>query len=167
MTDISTKQALQSKISIIMDEKTLKGKDRFVSDGLATKKQCKMLMETVMLFGAQGDGYYDNKSPHTEMERFEGITLSRAALLVYFSLLDAKYLELYLKLTEKAKRHLEKIFKLKQELYFAFTHLVCRSVKPGNSFTEWYALQNFLLNIMQLKSWANVRLALINEKLKF
>lgn len=114
-----------------MDEKALKGKDRFVSDGLATERECRMLVEIVKLFGVQGDGYYDNKSPHTEMERFEGITLSRAALLVYFSLLDAKYLELYLKLTENAKKHIQNYFKLKQELYFTFTHLVCRSAIAG------------------------------------
>lgn len=114
-----------------MDEKALNGKDRFVSDGLATDRECRMLMETVKLFGVQGDGYHNNKSPHTEMERFDGITLSRAALLVYFSLLDSKYLELYLKLTEKVKRHLQNYFKLKRELYFTFTHLVCRTAIPG------------------------------------
>lgn len=114
-----------------MDENALKGKNRFVSDGLATDRECRMLMETVKWFGVQGDGYYNNKSPHTEMERFDGITLNRAALLVYFSLLDAKYFELYVKLTEKAKQHLQNYFKLKHELYFTFTHLVCRTAVPG------------------------------------
>lgn len=123
-----------------MDEKTLKGKDRFVSDGLATERECRMLIEIVKLFGIQGDGYYDNKSPHTKMERFEGITLNRAALLVYFSMLDAKYLQLYLKLTEKAKKHLQNYFKLKQKLYFTFTHLVCRSAISGISIKQLYVI---------------------------
>lgn len=116
-----------------MDAKALKGKDRFVSDGLATERECRMLIEIIKLFGVQGDGYDDKKSPHTEMERFEGITLIRTAFLVYSSLLDSKYLKLYLKLTEKAKRHLQNHFKLKQPLYFSFTHLVCRSTAPGTN----------------------------------
>jgi hypothetical protein len=29
----------------------------------------------------QGDGYKGNKSPHTDFERFEGVTLGRAALV--------------------------------------------------------------------------------------
>lgn len=114
-----------------MDENALNGNDRFVSDGLATEKECRMLIEMVKMFGVLGDGYYDNKSPHTNMEHFEGITLSRAALLVYFSLLDVKYLELYLRLTERARRYLQDYFGLKRELYFAYTHLVCRSAIPG------------------------------------
>lgn len=119
-----------------MDEKALNGKERYVADGLATERECRMLIEIVKLFGVQGDGYYDNKSPHTQMERFEGITINRAALLVYFSLLDSKYLELYLKLTEKAKKHLQNHFKIKRELHFTFTHLVCRSTTPGNSIAK-------------------------------
>jgi len=29
----------------------------------------------------QGDGYKGNKSPHTDFERFEGVSLGRAALV--------------------------------------------------------------------------------------
>lgn len=29
----------------------------------------------------QGDGYKGNKSPHSDFERFEGVTLGRAALV--------------------------------------------------------------------------------------
>lgn len=125
------KQALQSKIQVIMDRKTLKGKERFVSDGLATDRECRKLIDIVKLFGVHGDGYNDKKSPHTEMERFEGVTLGRAALLVYFSLLDSQSLQLYLNVSERAKKFLQKYFKLKEQLYFAFTHLVCRTTVTG------------------------------------
>lgn len=31
----------------------------------------------------EGDGYDENKSPHSEHEKFEGITVGRAALVKY------------------------------------------------------------------------------------
>lgn len=137
-----------------MDEKYLNGRNRFASDGLATKKDCQMLVEIANIFAIQGDGYHDNKSPHTEMEKFEGVTLSRIALLVYFSLLDSKYLELYLKITERAKRHLQSYFKLKKELYFTYTHLVCRSALPGK----------FLKNIQYLYPMRDMHIELLKLK---
>ncbi|KAF2885620.1 hypothetical protein ILUMI_20562 [Ignelater luminosus] len=115
-----------------MDEKDLNGTKRFVSDGLATENDCKSLLEMVTLFAQQGDGYKGHMSPHTEMEKFEGLTVGRAALLVYFGFLDRKALELYLKITENAKQHLEEQFNLKRKLYFNYTHLVCRSALPNS-----------------------------------
>lgn len=120
-----------TEVRVTMDEDQLNGKNRFVSDGLVTKSECRTLIEIAQLFAVQGDGYYGKKSPHTDLEKFEGVTLSRIALLVYFSLLDAKYLQLYLNVTEKVKEHLQDYFKLQQELYFSYTHLVCRSALPS------------------------------------
>lgn len=101
-----------------------------MADGLATKRECRMLIDLAKRYAIQGDGYYDNKSPHTDMETFEGVTLSRTAFLIYFSLLDAKYLETYLKVTERAKKFLQTYLQLQQNLYFTYTHLVCRSALP-------------------------------------
>lgn len=113
-----------------MDEKQLNGSNRFVADGLATKRECRMLIELAKRYAVQGDGYYGNISPHTDMETFEGVTLARTAFLIYISLLDAKYLETYLRVTERAKKFLQEYLLLQKTLYFTYTHLVCRSALP-------------------------------------
>lgn len=124
-------QGTEKFAKIVMDEKQLNGKNRFVADGLATKRECQMLIALAKRYAVQGDGYYGNISPHTDMEIFEGVTLTRTAFLIYFSLLDAKYLEVYLRVTERAKRFLQTYLNLQQTLYFTYTHLVCRSALPS------------------------------------
>lgn len=114
-----------------MTESELKGPKRFVMDGVTSQKQCRALLEIARLFALLGDGYDGRRTPHTIMEKFEGITLTRTLFLVYFGLLHPKYLELYLKVTEDAKKHVEEYFKINEELYFAYTHLVCRTTLPG------------------------------------
>ncbi|KAF5305804.1 hypothetical protein FQA39_LY09140 [Lamprigera yunnana] len=121
----------KSNIELVMDSKDLNGTKRFVSDGLLTKNECETLLDIVQHFSLKGDGYKGNATPHTSMEIFEGITLGRATLLFYFGKLEFKKIYLFLKSTEKAKRFIENHFNVKKELYFTYTHLVCRSAVPG------------------------------------
>jgi hypothetical protein len=129
------------KYRVVMTEKHLQGPNRFVSEGLATTKECKTLVSIAKMFAILGDGYQGKKSPHTVMEKFEGVTLNRTALLVYFGLLDPKYLELYLRLTDTAKVKVQEFFQVKKQLYFTYTHLVCRSALPGKLLLQPYSRQ--------------------------
>lgn len=38
-------------------------------------------LKPLQVAAVQGDGYKGNKSPHTDFERFEGVSLGRAALV--------------------------------------------------------------------------------------
>lgn len=114
-----------------MTEKHLKGPNRFVSESLATVRECRTLVSMAKMFAILGDGYHGKKSPHSAMEQFTGVTINRAVLLVYFGLLDPKHLELLLKITTDARQKVQDYFRLKNELYFTYTHLVCRSALPG------------------------------------
>ncbi|XP_069694101.1 cartilage-associated protein-like isoform X2 [Periplaneta americana] len=120
-------RAAARNITAVMGEKNLHGKYRFVAEGFANSSDCNKLMELAQIAAVQGDGYSDNKSPHTNFERFEGVSLGRAALLVYLGLIEAEMLELYLGLSELGRDYVERYFNLKSELYFTYTHLVCRS----------------------------------------
>ncbi|KAJ8923830.1 hypothetical protein NQ315_010412 [Exocentrus adspersus] len=125
-----TYEASERNFRVTLTEKQLRGAKRFVSDGLASEKECKTLIGLAKMFAKLGDGYEGERSPHTIMEKFEGITLSRALFLVYFRLLKPDYLDLYLKLTEDVKRRVQDYFKIKKKLYFSYTQLVCRSALP-------------------------------------
>lgn len=93
------------------------------------------------MFAKPGDGYTGKSSPHTPNEKFEGVTINRAALLTYFGLMNRKIMDLYLSITENIKRAVEINFNLKKSLHFAYTHLVCRSAirgKQQNSFHSYF-----------------------------
>ncbi|MPC27313.1 Prolyl 3-hydroxylase 1 [Portunus trituberculatus] len=70
--------------------------DRLVADGLTSTLECMVLTELIRFGAVEGDGYKGSYSPHTNAEAFQGISLGRAGL----------------------------------QLYFAYTHLVCRTAKP-------------------------------------
>ena len=46
--------------------------------------------------------------------------------------LSVSAVDLYLELTEKARRVTELYFQLQTPLYFTYTHLVCRTAVKGN-----------------------------------
>ncbi|XP_011298276.1 prolyl 3-hydroxylase 2 [Fopius arisanus] len=118
-------------INVIAEEGELKGRMRYLAEGFLTETQCKSLIQLADKAAVEGDGYAHNTSPHSKFEKFEGLTLGRAALMVYFGLLEPVHLDLFLKATELARIHVEKHFNLPQTLYFTYTHLVCRSALPG------------------------------------
>lgn len=126
-------QVFKPKFQVTLTGKQLGGQKRFVSDGLATEKECRTLLNLAKMFAKLGDGYDGQKSPHTIMEKFEGITLSRALFLVYFGLLKPAHLDLYLRVTEKVKKMVTDYFKIKEKLHFSYTQIVCRSALPGKS----------------------------------
>ncbi|XP_044257307.1 prolyl 3-hydroxylase 1-like [Tribolium madens] len=134
--DVSTEITSEAlKYRVVMTEKQLRGPNRFVSEGLATGKECQTLVNTAKMFALSGDGYQGYASPFTTFEKFRGITLSRATALVYFGLLEPQYLQLLLTISELGKTKIEEFFKIKKPLYFTYTHLVCRSAKqhaPNN-----------------------------------
>ncbi|KAF4533425.1 hypothetical protein B566_EDAN001150 [Ephemera danica] len=111
---------------VVMGEKELNGTFRFLAEGFASWGECNELLQLAQVAAVQGDGY-NGKSPHTDHEKFEGVTLGRAALLVYFGLMETRVLEMFLKLSERVKNYVERYFNVKEKLYFTFTHLVCRS----------------------------------------
>lgn len=52
--------------------------------------------------------------------------------MVYLGLTKPELLELFLQRTEMVRNHVERYFDLNRQLYFAYTHLVCRTALPGN-----------------------------------
>ncbi|XP_063981064.1 cartilage-associated protein-like isoform X2 [Diachasmimorpha longicaudata] len=123
-------------IKVVASEKELKGKQRYLAEGLLRAQQCKSLIQLAEAAAVEGDGYAHNKSPHSKFERFEGLTVGRTALMVYLGLLEPVHLDLFLRATELARSHVEEYFDLPQSLYFTYTHLVCRSALPGNFFVH-------------------------------
>lgn len=71
-------------------------------------------------------------SPHTEFEMFEGLTVARAATLSQRGILDPIVAQLFLNISEKARHAVEMYFNLDTELFFAYTHLVCRTALPDS-----------------------------------
>jgi hypothetical protein len=51
--------------------------------------------------------------------------------LVYLGFIEVDMLDLYLNLGEMGRDYLERYFNLKTELYFTYTHLVCRTALDG------------------------------------
>ncbi|KAG0728003.1 Prolyl 3-hydroxylase 1 [Chionoecetes opilio] len=110
--------------------KAEEGVDRVVADGLASTLECLVLTELTRLAAVEGDGYKGDFSPHTPSETFQGITLGRAGLMIHAGLIDKAALELILRVTDRCRDYVERHFHLPRQLYFAYTHLVCRTARP-------------------------------------
>uniref|UniRef100_T1JC44 procollagen-proline 3-dioxygenase n=1 Tax=Strigamia maritima TaxID=126957 RepID=T1JC44_STRMM len=117
----------ENKITLVMGEKELNGSRRFVADGFATAEECNHLLYLAQVAAVNGDGYNGKKSPHTQHERFEGLTMGRAAILAKLGLVDVDKAKLLLEVSEKGRDYVQKYFKLKDDLLFTYTHLVCRT----------------------------------------
>ncbi|CAK8690499.1 unnamed protein product [Clavelina lepadiformis] len=102
------------------------GPERFAIDGMATENECKDLIDLQLTGGLFGDGYKGRAQPHTEHELFQGITVHRAAQLAADGQLPASVAKLFYDLSERVLMQVKAYFKL-DELYFDFTHLVCRT----------------------------------------
>ncbi|XP_011057841.1 PREDICTED: prolyl 3-hydroxylase 2-like isoform X1 [Acromyrmex echinatior] len=119
---------------LIAEESELGGRNRYMADGFLNSTDCNLLMQLAQI-AVEGDGYEENKSPHSSYERFEGVTIGRIALMVYFGLTKPELLKLFLQHTEEARNHVERYFNLDRPLYFTYTHLVCRTAlldSPAN-----------------------------------
>lgn len=116
---------------LIAGEEDLGGRNRYAFDRLLDFDECNQLVQLAQI-AVEGDGYDENKSPHSPYERFEGVTVGRMALMVYFGLTRPELLQLLLERTEKIRDHVERFFKLDRPLYFTYTHLVCRTALPDS-----------------------------------
>ncbi|KAJ8299139.1 hypothetical protein KUTeg_023199 [Tegillarca granosa] len=103
-------------ISVAMSGEELKGKERFVADGLANKEQCNTLIKLAKR-GVDGDGYDRGiekretiASPHTKHETFEGLTVSRAIKLAHIEAIEQSSVELFIELSENARLYVENSF---------------------------------------------------------
>ncbi|XP_050584076.1 prolyl 3-hydroxylase 1-like isoform X1 [Bombus affinis] len=130
---IHDKRYFEAKNDIYLKEEDLGGQNRYVADGFLNSTECESMMQFATMTAVEGDGYSENKSPHSKYEKFEGITVGRAALMVYFGQIKPEWLELLLEKTEQVRDHVERYFGLNhRHLYFTYTHLVCRTALPDS-----------------------------------
>lgn len=123
----------------MISEEYLGGSNRFMVDGLADESECLHMIHFATMGAVSGDGYEGRKSPHSSREKFEGITLGRAALMVHYGSIDLSTLDLFLRLSERGRNLVAAYFNIvKDDLYFSFTHLVCRSAMKVNSLNGSY-----------------------------
>ncbi|KAG8191685.1 hypothetical protein JTE90_016472 [Oedothorax gibbosus] len=115
-----------------LSAKELNGTKRVSYANLVSKEECQKLVELAMEGGVYGDGYNGRESPHTEFEMFEGLTVSRAAILSQRGILNPLSAQLFLNVSEKARQAVEVHFNLATELFFSYTHLVCRTALPDS-----------------------------------
>ncbi|XP_066983028.1 prolyl 3-hydroxylase 1-like [Macrobrachium rosenbergii] len=127
-----SKNLSQMGIRVVMRERELGGKQRVVADGFAKHLECMVLTELIKLASEENNGYKGG-NPHTESERFFGVTLGRIGMMVHAKLIGTELLELILDVTDHCRDYIQEYFKLEKSLYFSFTHLVCRTAKPDKS----------------------------------
>uniref|UniRef100_A0A8C7E3W5 procollagen-proline 3-dioxygenase n=1 Tax=Naja naja TaxID=35670 RepID=A0A8C7E3W5_NAJNA len=110
-------------LTITMDSHQLNGTQRVVFDRVLTESES----------GGTGDGYRGRRSPHTPHERFEGLTVTKAlqVKLAEESSMNWKDTKLLLQASEKSRKIVESYFTPGKNLYFSFTHLVCRTATDG------------------------------------
>jgi len=120
--------------TLLANSSQMGGPHRMAMDGLLDDGQCQTLIDLELSGGTSGDGYYGNKSPHTKHEKFNGLTMYDAIKLSEEGLVPFDAVQLYDRVSKEAMRAIIEYFKLDKQLYFDYTHLVCRTaLKQGNS----------------------------------
>ncbi|XP_051575692.1 prolyl 3-hydroxylase 3-like [Myxocyprinus asiaticus] len=119
-------------VTITMDDQVLNGTNRVVLDGVLSKSECDRVMQLAAVAASVGDGYWGRRSPHTPHERFEGLTVLRALKLAQEGLVNQSDARLLHEIGETARVLMHSYFRSHSSLYFAYTHLVCRSAIPGH-----------------------------------
>ncbi|CAG5131116.1 unnamed protein product, partial [Candidula unifasciata] len=120
-------------VKIVKTGEELMGKQRFVADGLASDIQCSTLINMVQIMGVVAEESTEGSakptfiSPHTEHEKYLGITIFRASKLSHRGKISIFGLRTFLELSENSRLLVEKYFNLTKPLYFDYTHLVCRT----------------------------------------
>ncbi|XP_061862083.1 prolyl 3-hydroxylase 3 [Colius striatus] len=114
-------------IAVTMDSHQMNGTQRVVFDKVLTESECKDLLRLTKAAGEAGDGFRTRRSPHTPHERFEGLTVLKAAQLAQNGDVDWRDAKLLLQASEKARKIIESYFTPGKTLHFSFTHLVCRT----------------------------------------
>ncbi|XP_052000269.1 prolyl 3-hydroxylase 3 [Xyrauchen texanus] len=119
-------------VTITMDDHVLNGTNRVVLDGVLSQSECDRVMQLAAVSASVGDGYQGRRSPHTPHEKFEGLTVLRALKLAQDGLVNQSDARLLHEIGETAKVLMHSYFRSHSALFFAFTHLVCRSAIPGH-----------------------------------
>ncbi|ROI36431.1 Prolyl 3-hydroxylase 3 [Anabarilius grahami] len=118
-------------VTITMDDQGLNGTNRAVLDGVLSQSECDRMMQLATVAASVGDGYRGRRSPHTPHEKFEGLTVLRALKLSQDGLVKQSDAKLLHEIGETVKVLMDSYFRSHSHLYFAYTHLVCRSAIPG------------------------------------
>ncbi|XP_068994791.1 prolyl 3-hydroxylase 1 [Embiotoca jacksoni] len=118
---------LYDDIKVTMMSKQLNGSQRVLLDGVISADECRELHRLSNAAALKGDGYRGQPSPHSPSEMFQGVTVLKAVKLGQEGIVPLKSARLFYDLSEKVKKVLESYFRLDTQLYFSYSHLVCRS----------------------------------------
>lgn len=116
-----------TSVSLLANSTQLGGPNRFAVEGLMDGGECQSLIDLELAGGKYGDGYYGNEKPHTQHEKFQGLTLLDAIRLYEEGALPLDAVRLFDRISTHALQITKSYLKLDKELYFDYTHLVCRT----------------------------------------
>ncbi|XP_069775217.1 prolyl 3-hydroxylase 1 [Narcine bancroftii] len=122
---------LYDNVQVVMNARLLNGTQRVLLDGVITDKECEEMRYLSNAAASMGDGYHGKPSPHTPNERFQGVTVLKALKLSQQGRIPLKPAKLFYDVSEKVRRIIESYFRLEKPLYFAYSHLVCRTAVEG------------------------------------
>ncbi|XP_059807790.1 prolyl 3-hydroxylase 1 [Hypanus sabinus] len=122
---------LYDNVQVVMNARLLNGTQRVLLDGVITDKECEEMRFLSNAAASVGDGYYGKPSPHTPNEQFQGVTVLKALKLSQEGRIPLKTSKLFYDISEKVRRIIESYFRLENPLYFAYSHLVCRTAVEG------------------------------------
>lgn len=120
-------------VTLTQDASQLNGSERVMLDGLLTPAECGELLQLAKDAAGTGarSGYQGRRSPHTPHERFEGLTVLKAAQLARAGAVRPEAAKLLLEASERARALTQAYFSPERPLHLSFTHLVCRSAIEG------------------------------------
>ncbi|KAI5126121.1 Prolyl 3-Hydroxylase 3 [Manis pentadactyla] len=120
-------------VTLTQDARQLNGSERAVLDGLLSPAECGALLQLARDAAEAGarSGYRGRRSPHTPHERFEGLTVLKAAQLAQAGAVSRQSAKLLLEVSERVRALTQAYFSPDQPLHLSFTHLVCRSAIEG------------------------------------
>ncbi|MBW02631.1 Prolyl 3-hydroxylase 3, partial [Eschrichtius robustus] len=121
-------------VTLTQDARQLNGSERAVLDGLLTPAECGVLLQLAKDAAESGarSGYpAGRRSPHTPHERFEGLTVLKAAQLARAGAVGSQGAQLLLEVSERVRSLTQAYFSPDRPLHLSFTHLVCRSAIEG------------------------------------
>ncbi|XP_026854924.2 prolyl 3-hydroxylase 3 [Electrophorus electricus] len=122
----------QVGVTITMDDDAMNGTNRVVLDGVLSQSECDTMMQLASVAASVGDGYRGRRSPHTPHEKFEGLTVLKALKLAQDGMVNQSDARLLHEMGERVRTLMHSYFRSHSILYFAYTHLVCRSAIPGH-----------------------------------
>ncbi|XP_061687561.1 prolyl 3-hydroxylase 1 isoform X2 [Syngnathoides biaculeatus] len=137
-------------IKVTLTSMQLNGSQRVLLDGVLTDVECMELRRLSNAAAFKGDGYHGHPSPHSTADMFQGITILKALKMAQEGMVSLMDVRLFLDVSEKVRKVLESYFRLSSQLYFSYSHLVCRSAieekqKTRNDLSHPVHVDNCLL----------------------